>query len=136
MQLDDIVKKHADELSSLQENISNIRLDVQSITQENRYVREKIECISNSIQRLLEISSFFHEQKKDIEFVSKELSLIKEKTEKFELRFIIMDEKNKIKMSWKDFVTQQWWKIVLIVTPIVAFLFEVGVYLRNLPPNP
>ncbi len=136
MQLEDIVKSHTDQLLGLQENINSIRLNVQSLTQENKYVREKIDDISSSIKKLLDISIYFHEQKKEIADLNKEVAIIKEQTSKFEKRFNEIDLKNKFSASWRDFIAQQWWKILLIITPIVAFLFEIGVYLRNLPVSP
>lgn len=38
------------------------------------------------------------------------------------------------KAAFFTLLGQHWWKAILVLTPVIAFLLEIGIYLRHLPP--
>lgn len=58
---------------------------------------------------------------------------IKEKISKYDKRFDKIDNLAAYKGSWLKGFERNWWRILIVITPVCIGLFEAAVWLKNLP---
>ncbi len=96
-------------------------------------IYEKISNLTTEIKLLRQAQENF---KEDYDALTKKVDHICGKIDRYEKRFDAMDNLAAYKGSWVRGFERNWWKILIVITPICIGLFEAAVWLKNLPPPP
>ena len=107
---------------------------MQDALPENDYlmsIYEKISTLTTEISLLRQAQENF---KEDHQELAQSVHHIKKIIDGYEKRFEKIDNLTEYKGAWFKGFERNWWKILLFLAPLLAGAFEIGTWLRNLPP--
>ena len=96
-------------------------------------IYEKISKLTTEISLLRQEQENF---KEDLQELTRTTKDIQQKLDKYDKRFEKIDNLAAYKGSWVRGFERNWWKIAIVVTPVVIGIFELGIWLKNLPSPP
>ena len=94
---------------------------------------EKINNLATEIQLLRQkLETLQTDHKK----IAHTMDHIKKTVDDYGRRFEKIDNLSEYKGSWLKGFERNWWKIAIVVTPVCIGIFELGIWLKNLPVPP
>ncbi len=100
----------------------------------NPVLKELIDQLSADVRVMQTQNEYeFKIVKSELQLLTENVNKVANTQDKFSERFLKMDEYEKYHKGWTEMLTANWWKILMIIIPIMLGLGELMVYLRNLP---
>ncbi len=94
-------------------------------------IYEKISKLTTEISLVRQEQENFKEAHKEL---AQSVCHIKKIIDGYEKRFEKIDNLTEYKGAWLKGFERNWWKLLLVLAPLIAGAFEMGMWLRNLPP--
>ncbi len=99
-------------------------------------LKELIDQLSSDVRVIKTQNKYeFKILKKELQTLSVSVNQVIGTQAEFSQRFLKMDEQAKYNRSWLHLLMNNWWKILMILIPVMVGLGELMVYLRNLSVN-
>lgn len=133
MELDILVKKNTSDIERLVDLVGTLTADMREYIVKQEILRSTVDRLSDSLDKYSDIT-----QKQDIKLmlldgINRNVEKLNASSDEFSKRFDRMDEISRLRTNVMESIGRHWWKIIIIMAPLLALLFETGAYLRNLP---
>lgn len=135
MTVNDILSKHGADLEGIRANIGSMGIDMQLLVRDYKYMSEKIEEIVKRIESFSTYLYCIENHTKLIEKLVHDYESISNQQKEFEQRFRIMDEKEKSRSKIFQMISEQWWKIIMLLSSFTVLVYQLGEGIKHVIPK-